>query len=198
MSGEAAVSALISKVGLFDNSGAHRTLDGKTTVLFYFSAHWCPPCKSFTPQLAKFYSSHAESKSFEIVFVSSDSSEDEFASYFADMPWTSVKWGSMRSLKSCLEVAYGAVPGIPTLIAVDLASMRLLTRSARSFVARFPLCRVIWRLIVLCYVFLQRPCCGGISLGWEGGAGIWWFRGSLEVSIRALWPYFLRLASIQT
>ncbi|KAH9319325.1 hypothetical protein KI387_021094 [Taxus chinensis] len=30
-------------------------LVGKT-VRLYFSAHWCPPCKGFTPQLIKFYS----------------------------------------------------------------------------------------------------------------------------------------------
>ena len=22
---------------------------------YYFSAHWCPPCRGFTPQLVKFY-----------------------------------------------------------------------------------------------------------------------------------------------
>ena len=102
MSAEVAVSALISKVGLVDNAGAPRSLDGKSTLLFYFSAHWCPPCKGFTPQLAEFYRSHADSKSFEIVFVSSDHDETEFKSYFAEMPWTSVTWGTMRSLKSCL------------------------------------------------------------------------------------------------
>jgi thiol-disulfide isomerase/thioredoxin len=102
MSAEAAVSALISKVGLVDNSGAPRSLDGKSTLLFYFSAHWCPPCKGFTPQLAKFYASHADTKAFEIVFVSSDNDETEFKKYFAEMPWASVTWGAMRSLKSCL------------------------------------------------------------------------------------------------
>lgn len=136
MSAEAAVSALISKAGLVDCTGAPRSLDGKSTLLFYFSAHWCPPCRGFTPQLAEFYSKHKESKSFEIVFVSSDSNEQEFSSYFATMPWASVAWGTMRSLRSCLEVAYGSVSGIPCLIAVDLASKRLLTRSARSFVSR--------------------------------------------------------------
>ena len=102
MSAEVAVSALLSKVGLVDNAGAPRSLDGKSTLLFYFSAHWCPPCRGFTPQLAEFYRSHADTKSFEIVFVSSDNDETEFKSYFAEMPWTSVTWGTMRSLKSCL------------------------------------------------------------------------------------------------
>jgi nucleoredoxin len=137
MSAEAAVSALISRAGLVDNAGAPRSLEGKTTLLFYFSAHWCPPCKHFTPELARFYASHADSKTFEIVFVSSDSDEQEFSSYFREMPWASVSWGAMRSLRSSLELAYGAISGIPTLIAVDLATMRLLTRGARSFVSRF-------------------------------------------------------------
>ena len=76
-------------------------------------------------------------KTFEVIFVSSDNSEEEFSSYFSSMPWASVPWGATRSLKSCLEVAYGSVPIIPSLIAVDLATQRLLTRSARAFVGRF-------------------------------------------------------------
>ena len=31
-------------------------LDGKKIIAFYFSAHWCPPCRLFTPVLAEFYS----------------------------------------------------------------------------------------------------------------------------------------------
>jgi nucleoredoxin len=26
---------------------------GKTVIVFYFSAHWCPPCRQFTPVLAR-------------------------------------------------------------------------------------------------------------------------------------------------
>merc|ERR1712066_1089609 len=36
-----------SKVGL-------EAIEGKTLGL-YFSAHWCPPCRGFTPKLAEFY-----------------------------------------------------------------------------------------------------------------------------------------------
>lgn len=43
---------------------------GKVTAL-YFSAHWCPPCRQFTPQLVDFYNSkRGTPEEFEIVFVS--------------------------------------------------------------------------------------------------------------------------------
>ena len=47
--------------------------DGIKSVGFYFSAHWCPPCRSFTPELAELYKQvQATSHSFRTVFVSCD------------------------------------------------------------------------------------------------------------------------------
>ena len=47
-------------------------LEGKTLGL-YFSAHWCPPCRQFTPMLKQFYADYkAKDPNFEIVFVSGD------------------------------------------------------------------------------------------------------------------------------
>jgi nucleoredoxin len=34
---------------------ADQALSSKKVVLFYFSAHWCPPCRAFTPLLKDFY-----------------------------------------------------------------------------------------------------------------------------------------------
>jgi nucleoredoxin len=34
---------------------AKDALADKKVVAFYFSAHWCPPCRAFTPVLKKFY-----------------------------------------------------------------------------------------------------------------------------------------------
>jgi thiol-disulfide isomerase/thioredoxin len=53
-------------------------LSGKH-VGIYFSAHWCPPCRAFTPQLVGTYSKLIkDGTDFEIVFVSMDRSQQDF------------------------------------------------------------------------------------------------------------------------
>ena len=48
-------------------------------VAIYFSAHWCPPCRGFTPQLAQLYKDvTAAGKKFGVLFVSSDKDEKSF------------------------------------------------------------------------------------------------------------------------
>jgi len=66
----------------------------------YFSAHWCPPCRGFTPELAKFYKQMKEKvgDKFEIIFISSDRSEGDWKGYFAEMPWLSIPF-SARDIK---------------------------------------------------------------------------------------------------
>ena len=54
-------------------------------LMFYFSAHWCGPCKAFTPTLRRWYQRHAAAQQVEVVFVSNDHDETEFNSYFASM-----------------------------------------------------------------------------------------------------------------
>lgn len=59
----------------------------------YFSAHWCPPCREFTPLLVQFYErfkTTANGQRFEIVFVSSDYDESAFNQYIDEMPWHSI------------------------------------------------------------------------------------------------------------
>ena len=34
---------------------ADSALADKELILYYFSAHWCPPCRQFTPMLKDFY-----------------------------------------------------------------------------------------------------------------------------------------------
>ena len=59
----------------------------------YFSAHWCPPCRAFTPKLADWYKKVKEGPNgskFDIVFVSSDKDEKSMGEYFAEMPWHAI------------------------------------------------------------------------------------------------------------
>ena len=78
-------------------------------VCFYFSAHWCPPCKTFTPQLAKLYNEwNSKEKQIEIIFVTSDRDEDSWREYFKSMPWLAVPFGDSRiaDLKKACSVKY--------------------------------------------------------------------------------------------
>jgi len=87
----------------------------EAVVGIYFSAHWCPPCRGFTPKLAECHKElKAAGKKFEVVFVSSDNSEAEFKEYMAGMPWLTVPY-SERDLKRDLSAVF-EVSGIPTLV----------------------------------------------------------------------------------
>jgi len=92
-------------------------LAGKV-VGIYFSAHWCPPCRGFTPKLAEAYTKYvAAGKNFEIVFVSSDKNEPAFDEYFGEMPWLALPFAD-RERKEALNKKY-KVRGIPSLVIVD-------------------------------------------------------------------------------
>jgi len=112
--------------GLKNNKGdkfaSEAALAGKTIGL-YFSAHWCPPCRGFTPTLAKCYNTlKARGDAFEVVFVSSDRDEAAFNEYFGEMPWLALdlKHGSaeLEAIKEQLDQRF-EVEGIPTLVLLD-------------------------------------------------------------------------------
>lgn len=105
-------------------------LKNKTAVGVYFSAHWCPPCRKFTPQLAQLYLRTLKAKGLEIVFVSSDKNETAFQEYHAQMPWLAVPYSDrnrQRELNDCLKV-----DGIPTLVILDGATARIITTEGRD------------------------------------------------------------------
>lgn len=84
----------------------------------YFSAHWCPPCQRFTPELANRYKELvADGKNFEIIFISFDRDESSAASYYGDMPWKMMKYGEDSKKKQLAELF--EIEGIPALVLVD-------------------------------------------------------------------------------
>lgn len=95
---------------------ALEALKGKYVGL-YFSAHWCPPCKAFTPELIRIYELlKSNGKNMEFVFVSSDRSQDSFDLFFDSMPWMAIPFGDPRT--EALKGLFG-IDGIPSLVMID-------------------------------------------------------------------------------
>ena len=91
----------------------------KDYYAIYYSAHWCPPCRGFTPKLVDFYEKASRKHdNFEVIFVSSDRSEDAMADYMheADMPWPALNYDQKKKSKALTKYAGG---GIPCLVLVD-------------------------------------------------------------------------------
>ncbi|CAD6198264.1 unnamed protein product [Caenorhabditis auriculariae] len=106
---------------------ADEALAGKVIAL-YFSAHWCPPCRQFTPILKDFYGDVEDD--VEVVFVSLDRSEDDLKSYMKEChgDWYHIPFGSPK-IKD-ISAKYG-VSGIPALIIVKADGTEI-TKNGRS------------------------------------------------------------------
>src|SRR4051812_41036291 len=102
-------------VGRFDDAA----LETKKYFLIYFSAHWCGPCRKFTPGLVNYYNDtvtkHPE---LELVFVSHDKSPFGMETYMREMnmPWPAVDYPKTRSKEGIQKYAG---KGIPDLVLVD-------------------------------------------------------------------------------
>lgn len=85
----------------------------------YYSAHWCPPCRKFTPELVEFYKrfkpKHPE---FELIFISGDRDAGAMAGYMkeARMPWPAVRFDGIDG-----NLRQWAASGIPYLVFVNSA-----------------------------------------------------------------------------
>lgn len=130
--------------GLIDSQGKAvdpKSLDGKIVAL-YFSAHWCPPCKAFSPVLVKFRD--ANSKDFEVVFVSADKDE---ASQFEYMKEVNMAWPTLKFRSDAAEalVKKYNIEGIPTLIILNPKG-EVLTADGRAEVESAPdTCLAGWK-----------------------------------------------------
>eukprot|EP01051_Picozoa_sp_SAG22_P003474 SAG22_NODE_170_length_16713_cov_33.746298_6_plen_489_part_00 len=110
-------------------------LGGIGVIALYFSAHWCPPCRAFTPKLASWYKKHYERLGLQIVFVSSDKDEPGYDQYRASMPWPALPFAKKKA-KADLSARFG-VRGIPALIVLD-AQGRLITADGRAELLKDP------------------------------------------------------------
>jgi nucleoredoxin len=95
-------------------------LSGTKFYAIYYSAHWCPPCRAFTPELVDAYKKiKARRPEFELIFVSSDKNEDAMKDYMleAGMPWPALRYADARSGRFLPRP--GHERGIPNLVFVD-------------------------------------------------------------------------------
>jgi nucleoredoxin len=103
-------------------------LENKKLIALYFSAHWCGPCRKFTPQLVDYYNQVApQHPEFEIIFVSSDRSRFSWETYMreARMPWPAIDYDQLTGLAGLKQLGGD---GIPSLVLLD-ATGHLLSSS---------------------------------------------------------------------
>jgi thiol-disulfide isomerase/thioredoxin len=120
-------------VKLDGKSLKHYELESKPTkyYVFYYTASWCGPCQQFTPNLVDFYNKHKDGNDkFEIVLISSDSSEDAMEEYAKSkkMPWPLLKLSKTGSFKKKFN---HEVQGIPSVIVCDLEG-KIVSREGRN------------------------------------------------------------------
>ncbi len=133
------MSSFIENIkNVINHDGSPVSLDafsGKILGL-YFSAHWCGPCRAFTPKLAEKYNEIVKAgHNFEIIFVSADEDEEASLSYFKTMPWKMIDYND-RDTESALSNLF-KVQGIPTLVLLN-EDGSLLTTDGRSTLMSCP------------------------------------------------------------
>ncbi len=109
-------------VHFFNNGVVHaedESLANKKLIAIYFSAHWCGPCRKFTPELVEYYNRVApQHPEFELIFFSRDRSAYAMQTYMREtnMPWPAIDYQKGES-KEAIKKYAGS--GIPCLVLVD-------------------------------------------------------------------------------
>jgi len=88
--------------------------------VFYYTASWCPPCRTYTPDLVRFYKrAKKKGNNFEVILITSDRDKDAMLKYAIDakMPWPLVDFSKARGVRTKLD---HGVSGIPSVIVCDL------------------------------------------------------------------------------
>jgi nucleoredoxin len=88
---------------------------GAKYYAIYFSAHWCPPCRAFTPDLVDAYNGlKAKNPEFELIFVSSDKSKDDMQTYMSEykMPWPAIRFDAAKAVPAVQRYRGNGIPNL--------------------------------------------------------------------------------------
>ncbi|CAK1552398.1 unnamed protein product [Leptosia nina] len=125
-----------------EQSKSYEELPADAIRVFYFAAHWCPPCRSFAPSLCSTLSAVRKRRSkyanTQLILVSSDRSEQSFKRTVASVSAAgalAVPWSASES-RTALPAALG-VAGIPALVITD-GEGKVLTSNGRQHLAADP------------------------------------------------------------
>ncbi|RWR91551.1 putative nucleoredoxin 3 [Cinnamomum micranthum f. kanehirae] len=88
------------------------SLDQRKTICLFFSAHWCRPCRVFTPQLLQLYNTlnHAGNKQLEIILISLDRDFNGFTEHFKSMPWLATPFNVNVTSRLCNHFSINHIP----------------------------------------------------------------------------------------
>ena len=127
-------SLLVQIDGIQTLMDTSHVLYNSRLVAIYFSAHWCGPCRSFTPMLVEAFSVLKDAyptHGLEIVFVSSDRDTNSFNNYFASMPWLSLPFDAGAMIQQRIKTKFG-VNGIPCLVVLDAMSGQIVVTMSEA------------------------------------------------------------------
>lgn len=108
-------------------------LNGKSRVLLYFSASWCPPCRALTPKLAEAYADCGDKPA--MFFVSLDRDEANFREYHDKMTFPAVSYKVAGEKKWMNEID---VQGIPTLVVLSKEGKIIEANASRLYAKYLP------------------------------------------------------------
>jgi len=131
-------AAIVKLVGdkLLNGSNLVSTADvlKDKLVALYFSAHWCPPCRQFTPEFSRIYNTlTSNNKPIAVVFVSADQDTEAFNEYYGEQPWYAIPYDD-QDRRDSLNEAFG-IRSIPTLVVLDKEGQSI-TKEGRSDVMK--------------------------------------------------------------
>ena len=115
------ITSFVATTARFDRVDASE-LGNKKFVALYYSAHWCGPCRKFTPQLVDYYNRIAAAQpEFELIFVSADRSRSGWETYIreAKMPWLAIDYDTLQNFAGVRQLGGSS---IPSLIVLDAGS----------------------------------------------------------------------------